>query len=184
MLRLTLTETDRAALQRLRRDPRLLPLERDHVEMLLLAGAGWSAPHIGEHLHRCAASVRTLLKRFASEGPACVRCQSPGPPPNTARREQVAAALAALLAEPRTWTAPQLTTALADQGIALSVRQVRKYLQRLAAWRRTQRTLHHKQNPARVAKAKQHLAVLEKRGRRGNSRSAMSMSVASVPVSR
>ncbi len=164
MLRLTLTATDRDVLQRLRRDATLTPLERDHVEFLLLAGEGWSAPRIGKHLHRCAASVRTLLKRFPTEGPACVRCQPPGPPANSARRAQITAALDARLAEPRTWTAAQLRTALAEQDIPLSVRQLRKYLQPMANWRRTVRSLRHKQDPAKVATAERQLAVLEKRG--------------------
>jgi transposase len=184
MLRLTLTATDRDALQRLRRDPDLTPLERDHVEMLVLAGEGWSPPRIGTHLHRCAASVRTLVKRFAVEGANCVRCQPPGPAPNTARREQITVALDALLAEERTWTAPQLRAALAEQEIQLSVRQLRKYLQPLASWRRTVRSLHHKQAPATVATAQQQLAVLEKKGRQASSRSAISMNAALVPASR
>jgi transposase len=168
MLRVSLTDTDRDALQRLRRDPELTPLERDHVEILLLAGEGWSAPRIGAHLHRCADSVRSLLKRFPSEGPACVRCQPPGPPPNTARRDRITAAVDALLAEERTWTAPQLREALAQQDIHLSVRQLRKYLQRMANWRRTVRSLRHKQDPGKVATAERQLAVLEKRGTPAN----------------
>jgi transposase len=184
MLRLTLTDTERDALQALRRDPALTPLERDHVELLLLANKGWSAPAIGEHLHRCAASVRTLLKRFPSEGPDCVRCQPPGPPPDTARRAQITTALEALLAEERTWTAPQLREALARQGLHLSVRQLRKYLQPLASWRRTVRSRRHKQDPAKVTTAKRQLAVLEKRGTPGSSRAAISTSAASVPASR
>jgi transposase len=184
MLRLTLTDDDRDALQRLRRDATLTPLERDHVEVLLLAGEGWSAPHIGKHVHRCADSVRTLLKRFAREGPACVRCQPPGPPPNTARRQQITAAVDTLLAEERTWTAPQLQAALAQQAIHLSVRQLRKYLQGMASWRRTVRSLRHKQDSGKVATAKQQLAVLEKRGTPASSRSATSTSAASVPASR
>jgi len=184
MLRLNLTDADRDALQRLRRDRALSPLERDHVEILLLAGEGWSAPRIGHHVHRCADSVRSLLKRFPAEGPACVRCQPPGPPPNTARREQITAAVDTLLAEERTWTAPQLQAALAAQDIQLSVRQLRKYLQRLASWRRTVRSLRHKQDPAQVATAKRQLAVLEKRGTPASSRSATSTSAALVPASR
>jgi transposase len=184
MLRLTLTDADRDALQRLRRDATVTPLERDHVEMLLLAGEGWSAPRIGKQLHRCAASVRTLLKRFATEGPPCVRCQPPGPLPNTARRTQITAALDALLTEQRTWTAPQLRTALAEQDLHLSVRQLRKYLQPMASWRRTVRSLRHKQDPAKVATAKQQLALLEKKGRPASSRSAISTNAALVPASR
>jgi hypothetical protein len=184
MLRVTLTDEDRDALQGLRRDAALTPLERDHVEMLVLAGAGWSPPRIGEHLRRCAASVRTLLKRFPAEGPDCVRCQPPGPQPNATRREQLTAALETLLAEERTWTAPQLRAALAAQDIQLSVRQLRKYLQPLASWRRTVRSLRHKQDPAKVATAKHQLAVLEKKGTRASSPSAISTSAASVLASR
>ncbi|HZQ37525.1 MAG TPA: helix-turn-helix domain-containing protein [Dehalococcoidia bacterium] len=167
MLRLSLTEDERDALQRLRRDATLTPLERDHVEILLLAAAGWSAPRIANHVGRCAAMVRTRLKAFAETGVPSVRCQRPGPPPHTARREQVAAAIDRLLGEERTWTAAQVAMALAEDGITLSPRQTRKYLQRNATWRRTVRTLRHKQDPARVARAEQQLAVLQKKGRPG-----------------
>jgi hypothetical protein len=184
MLRLTLTVADRDALQRLRRDPQLTPLERDHVEMLLLADEGWSAPRIGVHLRRCAASVRTLLKRFPGEGPDCVRCQAPGPLPNTTRRDRITAAVETLLAEDRTWTAAQLRVALAEQEIQLSVRQLRKYLQRLASWRRTVRSLRPKQDPPKVAAATQQLAVLEKKGRLVSLPSATSTNAASVRASR
>lgn len=184
MLHITLSDTDRTALQRLRRDPTLSPAERDHVEMVLLAAAGWSAPRIATYLGRCAATVRTLLKRFPQEGLTSLRCRRPGPPPDTARRSQVTTALEQLLAQPRTWTARQLSAALADQEIALSPRQTRKYLRNIAAWRRTVRTLAHRQDPVRVARATQQLAGLKKRRRRGSLRSATSMSAASVPASR
>jgi transposase len=165
MLRLTLTDDQRDALQRLRRDPTLTPLERDHVEIIVLAAGGWSAPTIGRHLGRCTATVRTSIKQFPEAGVDGLRCQRPGPPPDTARRAQVAAALDRLLAEVRTWTAGQLAAALVGEGITLSTRQTRKYLRRNAAWRRTVRSLRHKQDPAKVAKAEQQLAVLQKRGR-------------------
>jgi transposase len=184
MLHITLTDTDHAALQRLRRDPSLTPLERDHVEMVLLAAAGWSAPRIATHLGRCAATVRTLLKRFPEEGLPSLRCRRPGPPPDTGRRTQITTALEQLLDQPRTWTARQLSAALAEQAIALSPRQTRKYLRDIAAWRRTVRTLAHRQEPARVARATRQLAVLKRRRPRASSRSAISTNAASVPVSR
>lgn len=168
MLRLSLTDDDRDALQRLRRDPTLTPLERDHVEILLLAAAGWSAPRIALHLDRCAATVRKRLQAFAERGVPSVRCQRPGPPPDTTRREQVATALDRLLGEERTWTAAQVAEALAADGIVLSRRQTRKYLQRHAAWRRTVHSLRHRQDPAKVAKAERQLAVLQNRGRPAN----------------
>jgi hypothetical protein len=43
---------------------------------------------------------------------------------------------------------------LDEQGIRLSQRQIRRYLQHLkAGWRRTQRTLKHKQDGEQVAQA-------------------------------
>ena len=66
--------------------------------------------------------------------------------------------LTSLLEQERTWTAAQLAAALRGQGIALSARQTRRYLRTIAAWRRTQRTVSHKQDPERAARAKEELA--------------------------
>jgi transposase len=184
MLHVTLTEDQETALQRLRRDPSLSPLERDRVEIVLLAAAGWSAPRIATHLSRCGRTVRTTLHRFAAGGPEGLRQQRTGPPPDTARRAQVTAALGTLLDEERTWTAAQLAAALADQGIALSTRQTRKYLQPLAAWRRTQRTLRHKQDPDRVTTATKTLAALKGGPAPAASRSPSSTNAASPPANR
>ncbi len=126
MIRLQLTEDARAAVQALRRDRDLAPAERDRVEMVLLSDAGWSPPRIGQHLGSCAATVRTVLKRFEASGPDGLRRGRPGPPKDEARRARVTAALDRLLDQDRTWTAAQLAAALRDEGIALSTRQTRK----------------------------------------------------------
>ena len=161
-LRLTLTDTDRDAVRALRHDPTIRPADRDRVEMVLLADGGWSPPRIAGHLACQAATVRGVLKRFVADSLPSLRRRRPGPPPDPARRAQVETALTALLAEDRTWTARQLATALAERhGIVLSIRQTRKYLGRLAAWRRTVRSLRHKQNPAKVTHAAQVLTRLE-----------------------
>src|SRR5262249_27011819 len=153
MLRLHLTDTERAVVQALRRDRALTPAERDRVEMVCLADAGWGAPAIAAHLGYNPVTVRRLLRRFPATGVAGLRRQPPGPPPDMARRQQVEAALDRLLDQDRTWTAAQLATALGADGIILSPRQTRKYLGRIAAWRRTVRTLRHKQEPAKVTRA-------------------------------
>ena len=184
MLRVTLTEDQQAALQRLRRDPSLSPLERDRVEIVLLAAAGWPAPRIAAHLGRCGPTVRTTLHRFATGGPDGLRQQRTGPPPDTARRQQVTTALGALLDEERTWTAAQLAAALAEQGIALSTRQTRKYLQAVGAWRRTQRSLRHKQDPDRVATATTTLGAVKRGRKQAASRSPSSTSAALPPANR
>ncbi len=71
-----------------------------------------------------------------------------------------------LLAQERTWTSRQLATALAEQNIRLSVRQVRRYLEMMGAgWRRTTNSLRHKQNPVKVARATRVLNNLKKKRR-------------------
>jgi putative transposase len=185
MLRISLTPDQRTAVQAARRDPTLRPLERDRVEMLLLSATGWSPPAIAHHLGYHAATVRGVLKAWPTTGLAGLRRQRPGPPADVARREQVTAALDRLLDQPRTWTAAQLARALQEAGIPLSTRQTRRYLQIMGAkWRRTVRSLRHKQDPARVERAKDHLAMLGKGRPRGSSSASSSMSAASRPVSR
>jgi transposase len=185
MIRLDLTETERAAVQALRRDRDLAPAERDRVEMVLLSDAGWPPPRIAAHLGYCAATVRTVLKRFAAAGADGLRRGRPGPPKDEARRAQVAAALDRLLDQDRTWTAAQLAAALGADGIALSTRQTRKYLVAMGArWRRVQRTLRHKQDPAAVERAERVLGSLKKRPPPEASPSGTSTSAASPPASR
>src|SRR5688500_14442397 len=122
MIRVMLPPDDRGAVQALRRDPTLSPAERDRVEMVLLSAAGRSPPATAAHLGCHAKTVRR---------------GRPGPPPDTARRERVTAALDALLGRDRTWTAAQLAAALGEQGIHLSTRQTRRYLRATGArWRR------------------------------------------------
>lgn len=184
MLRLRLTTDDRAAVQALRRDPSLSPAERDRVEIVCLADAGWGAPAIAVHLRYNPVTVRRLLKRIPETGVAGLRRRPPGPPPDTARRAQVDAALGRLLDQDRTWTAAQLAEALAADGISLSARQTRKYLGRIAAWRRTVRSLRHKQDAAKVEQAKTVLTALKKKPLPTASGSCTSTNAASAPASR
>lgn len=168
MIHIILSPEQRAAVQSLRRDPRLHPAERDRLEMLLLSEAGWAAPRIATHLGCCPATVRRFLHAFHARGLAAVRRQRPGPPPDSDRRRQVTEALSALLTQARTWTAQQLATVLQEQGIHLSARQLRRHLQMLRArWRRTARTQRHKRDPARVAVAQECLAARKQRAAAG-----------------
>ena len=184
MLRLRLTPDEREAVQVLRRDPSLSPAERDRVEMVCLADAGWSAPAIAAHLRYNPVTVRRLLRRFPETGVTGLRRRPPGPAPDPARRAQVEAALDRLLDRDRTWTAAQLAAALPAVGIRLSTRQTRKYLGRIAAWRRTVQSLRHKQDPAKVERAKDVLGSLKKKPAPAGSASSISTDAASPPASR
>ena len=89
-----------------------------------------------------------------------------GPAPGADRRDRVRAARRVLLAQTRTWSSAQLAEALRPRGIARSGRQVRRYLRGLGAgYRRTVTSVQHKQNPARVARAKVVLGLTRKKTR-------------------
>ena len=161
MLRIVLSPEQQAELQALRRDRSLSPAERDRLEMVALSAAGWLVAAIAAHLGCHPETVRRLFRRVPTAGLAAARKDLPGPPPDLGRRRAVEGALRELLAQERTWTSAQLAGALAERDIRLSGRQVRRYVHGLGAgWRRTQRTLAHKQDPAAVERASETLAVL------------------------
>ncbi len=97
MIRLELSEDERAAVRALRRDGTVAPAERDRVEMVLLSAEGWSPPKIAGHLGYCAATVRTGLSGFLATGVAGLRRKRPGPLKDLARRARVTAELNWLL---------------------------------------------------------------------------------------
>ncbi len=163
MLYVQLTSEGRDAVSALRRDPSISPSERDRVEMVLLSEQDWSVPQIASHLGYCQATVRRLFKQFNEEGVGALRHKPPGPSKDTVRTQQVQTALTTLLSQERTWTAAQLAYALQEQDIHLSARQVRRYLRGIASWRRTVRTLKHKQDPGKLARAQKTLATLKKK---------------------
>jgi putative transposase len=167
MIHIQLDEPTRLELQSLRR--RGLPARaRDRLEMVALADAGWKPARIAAHLGYCYHTVRAALHGFARRGLPALFPRRPGPPPDLGRRRLVTDRLAELVGQERTWTARQLSAALAAGGIALGARQVRRYLKLLdAGWRRTAPTVEHKQDPAKVAHATGVLANLRRRAGAG-----------------
>jgi transposase len=135
--------------------------------MVLLSSTGWSPPRIAEHLGRYPQTVRKVLHDFRSRGTAALYPAKPGPAPDSARRDRIAGLLTDLLGQDRTWTSAQLAEALRPRGITLSGRQVRRYLRPLrAGYRRTASTLRHKQDPAKVRRARGVLSGVKKKFRR------------------
>jgi putative transposase len=167
MIRTQLDDTARSDLQALRREP-LPPKVRDRIEMVTLSDAGWSAPRIAAHLGYCGQTVRDALRAFLERGRDALYPRRTGPAPDAARRDRVAEALRRSLAEDRTWTGRQLAAALAERGIPLGPRQVRRHLKRIeAGYRRTASTLKHKQDPAKAERAAKVLANLKAKAAAG-----------------
>src|SRR6516165_1232761 len=153
MIRTKLDDATREQLQTLRRKPQS-PRVRDRLEMVVLSDAGWSAPRIAAHLGYCGQTVRDLLRAFLARGTDALYPFRTGLGPDIDHRNRVADELRRLLAEDRTWTSRQLAHALAERGIVMGARQVRRHLKRLGAgYRRTAQTLKHKQDPAKAERA-------------------------------
>lgn len=163
MIHIQLDEKRHAELTTLRRSA-LPPRSRDRLEMVLLSHAGWSPPRIARHLGCFPQTVRNLLHDFGKRGQPALFPAKTGPAPDTKRRQRVLAGLRALLEQDRTWTSAQLADALHQEQIDLGSRQVRRYLKLLQAnYRRTASTLKHKQDPAKVQRAKVVLHNLRKK---------------------
>jgi transposase len=160
---LQVSEAERRRLREVARSAEAGWVERERVEMVLLAAEGWSAPRIGAHLGWSAATVRRVLRAYIQGGPEALFPALPGRKPDVQRRQYIEAALQSLLALPRAWTATQLSRALEAHGVHLGPRQVRRYLGSMGAgWRRTQLSLEHKQDSAAVAEVRRALSRLKK----------------------
>ncbi len=148
----------------LRHDPTLKPRERDRVEALLLSADGMRVPRLAVHFDCCQATVRRWLHQFAAEGLRSLRHQRRGLGPDVARRQAVRRALNGLLFQKRTWTAAQLAEALADKGLVMKPRTVRKYLKLMGArYVRTKYVLRHRQDPEAAAAARAKLDDFKKK---------------------
>jgi transposase len=134
--------------------------------MIRLSDLGRSVPQIGRDLDKHEQTVRRYLKAFLASGwDALPDRPRPGRPPTLTEAHLLAVEQvldeAAARGE-RTWTAPQLAQWL-DQTHGVQVRP--KYLgERLRArkfrWKRTKRSVQHKADPDRQARAQADLAVL------------------------
>jgi transposase len=146
----------------------LPPKVRDRIEMVTPSDSGWPAPRIAGHLGYHPQTVRDALRAFAARGIAALYPFRSGPAPDAQRLGEVTGALRELLGRRRTWTSRQLSEALAERGIDLGPRQVRRYLKRIGArYRRTGQTLRHKRDPAKAERAGRVLSRLKARAAAG-----------------
>lgn len=131
--------------------------------MVLLSSAGWSPPPIAEHLGWSPETVRRVLKAFEAKGLDGLYRDLPGPETDIGYQRHVERTLDDLLAQARPWTSIQLSEALAECGLVLSPRQVRRYLDGMdARWRRTKNIVEHRQRPDEMRRARKRLTALKK----------------------
>ena len=181
MYRVCLTENQREELQRRAHAPGVMPRTRDRLEMVRLSDAGWSIPKIAAHLRISEPRVRHYIKRFLAAGFDALPDRShPGqrssftPAMEEALRQE-------LRTSQRTWTAGQVADWVAERfGVRLTPEYLSRRLRRARiAYKRTGRTLHHKQKPEAVAAKQAEMAAHEKRGPPARSTSPIWMKRAS-----
>jgi transposase len=171
MYRVTLTDAQREELHRRAHAPGVAPRTRDRLEMVRLSAVGWSPPQIAVHLQISEQRVRHYLKAFLAVGfDALPDRRHPGmASPLTPAME--AAIRQELRKDERTWTAPQLADWVAATcGVRLTPDALARRLKRARiVWKRTSRSLKHKQKPEAVAAAKEERVAQDKRGKRARS---------------
>lgn len=164
MYRVRLTDEQRQELKRRSRAPRVKPRTRDRLEMVRLSDAGWSIPKIARHLQVSEVRVRYWVKGFLADGFDAL----PDLPHLGQQSKLSPEILAALRVElekgDRSWTAPQLADWVAEQyGVRLTPDWLGRLLKRAKlSYKRTYRSLKHKQDPVQVEKKRAELEQAEK----------------------
>jgi transposase len=168
LYRVSLTEEQRKELQRRAHDPGVKPRTRDRLEMVRLSDAGWSVPCIARHLGLGQARVRHWIKTFRSGGFDALPDQ-----PHRGRHSRLTPAIREAVCqqfdlELRIWSAPQVAEWIAQQfGVRVSVSHLRRFLRRWRlSYKRTGRSVQHKQKADQVAAKEAELAEHEKKGTR------------------
>jgi len=166
LYRVHLTEEQQTELRRRASSRETAPRTRERLEMVRLAGAGFSIPRIARLLRRNEKQVRYWVKRFLEGGFEAL--------PDGRHLGQRSALTPAILESvraqvrqsERTWTAQQLADWIAERhGVQRSADRVGRMLRRAGlSYKRTHRHLRHKQKPEEVAAKQEELAALEKGG--------------------
>jgi transposase len=168
MIRVELTPAQRDELRARTRAVGIAPRTRDRLEMVRLAGAGWTVPAIARHLGCHEQTVRKYVKVFLAEGFGALPDRPrPGRPPAVTAAHLDA--LEGLLdAGDRTWTTPQLVAWLKrEHRVRVHPDHLRRLLHaRRFGWKRTVTSVaHQRRDPdgydAKVAE----LDALKKRQR-------------------
>jgi len=166
LYRVQLSDEHQRDLQRRTHEPGVRPRTRDRLEMVRLSHAGVSVPEIARHLGRGEKRVRHWIKIFLAQG-----FDALADPPPVGRTSRLTPTVREAVRQElekgdRIWTAPQLVTWIAHAcGVSVSPSHLRRFLRRWKlSYKRTTRSVRHKQQPDEVAAKQAELAELEKKG--------------------
>ena len=166
MYRVTLTDEQRKELRERTRQPGLASSTRDRLEMVRLSDAGWSVPKIANHLGAHENTVRAWIKAFIANGFDALSNKPRGGDTSDLTPAMLETVRTEIGKGTRTWSASEVADWGAQQhGVRISPGRMRVHLARAGlSYQRTSRSLKHKQKPDEVAKRKDQLQELEKKG--------------------
>lgn len=164
MYRVQLTDQQKEELHRRTRQKNLPPKLRDRLEMVRLSDAGWSVPQIAKHFQLTESRTRHWIKTFLNEGfDALAGKKHPGPSPKLTP-EVMEQLKEKVTEEQRTWSSGQAAGWLADEmGISVTTSHLCRVMNQSGlSYKRTTRTLTHKQKPEQVAAKQADLETLKR----------------------
>jgi putative transposase len=164
MYRVVLTDAQRAELHERTRQPDTTSAMRDRLEMVRLSDSGFRIPWIASHLGLHQQTVRKFIKAFLSGGFDALS-DKPRPGKVSAFTPEMRAALRAEIEKgERTWTAPQMADWLKERfDLSLSPNRVTAHMKREGlVYKRTSRTLAHKQDAQQVDACRTTLEMLKR----------------------
>jgi transposase len=171
MYRVCLSDAQHQELNRRAHEPGVMPRTRDRLEMVRLSAAGWSIPRIATHLGICEKRVRHWIKAFLQGGFDALPDQ-PHPGQKSALTPALEEAIRQELRRTaQTWTAQQIADWLAtEHGVRLNAEYLAQRLKRARiTYKRTGRSLKHKQDADAMADKQAEIEGHEKRGSKGRS---------------
>lgn len=171
MYRVHLTEEQQKELYQRAQQRNLAPRNRQRLEMVRLSAKGWSVPKIALDLDQHEQTVRYRVKLFLEGGFDALTDKPHTGKQSAVTAEMLAAVRGGLTAGHQTWNARQVAVEVnARYGVLRSLDQWRRLLRReKMTYKRTRRSLQHKQNPAQVAAKTEELAALKRGPKAGNS---------------
>lgn len=164
MYRAKLTDEQRLELHRRAHQRDIAPSLRDRLEMIRLSDAGWSIPKIAVHLHQHEQTVRRWIKAFMSGGFDALSDKARGGKTSLLTPTMLDAVVCQVRASPQTWSASQIADWIAEQHqVRVSIGRLRVHLRRAQlSYKRTSRTLKHKQQAEDVAAKQATIETLKK----------------------
>lgn len=160
-----LTAEEDKMLREVEQNPQLRAKVRQRAQVLRLTNQGWKVAKLAEYTGRSDTSIGRDFDRWERRAVAGL-ADSPAPGNSALIDETARAFLRERLAEDRTWNAPQLADALAEQlKVCVEPETIRRHLHEMNySWKRTRYVPAHAPNPQAEHAVRAALETL-KRGR-------------------